>query len=120
MSLRPAGHLLLQTILLFGFVVQVGGPHALRALAGEPIDYQANARIRAEGRERSQITRTLHFLTDVYGPRLTGSPNHKAAAEWAAKQMTDWGLENARLEPWDFGRPGWQNERFSGFILSPV
>jgi hypothetical protein len=101
-------------------MVQIGGPDGLRALAGETIDYQANTRIRGEGRERSQIMRTLHFLTDVYGPRLTGSPNHKAAAEWAARQMTEWGLENARLEPWDFGRPGWQNERFTGFIVSPV
>jgi hypothetical protein len=64
--------------------------------------------------------RTLHFLTDVHGPRLTGSPNYKVAAEWAAKQMTEWGLENARLEPWDFGRPGWSNERFAGFMLSPA
>jgi hypothetical protein len=36
---------------------------------------------------------------------LTGSPNHKAAAEWAVKQMTAWGLENAHLEPWDFKHP---------------
>jgi carboxypeptidase Q len=120
MSFRPAGYRVLQAVLLFGFMVQVGGPDAVGALAGEPIDYQANARIRAEGRDRSQIMRTLHFLTDVYGPRLTGSPNHEAAAQWAAKQMTEWGLENAHLEPWDFGRPGWQNERFTGFILSPV
>ena len=34
----------------------------------------------------------MHFLADVYGPRLTGSPNHKAAAEWAVKQMTSWGI----------------------------
>ena len=40
----------------------------------------------------SQIMRTLHYLTDIYGPRLTGSPNHKAAAEWAVKQMTELGL----------------------------
>ena len=89
-------------------------------IADENIDYATNAKIRKEGREHSQLMRTLHFLTDVYGPRLTGSPNYKTAADWAAKQMTDWGLENAHLEPWDFGRPGWMNERFSGFILSPV
>jgi hypothetical protein len=86
----------------------------------EHIDHEVNARIREEGRERSQIMRTLHFLTDVYGPRLTGSPNHKAAADWAVKQMTEWGFENGHLEPWNFGRPGWLNERFSGFIVSPV
>src|SRR5687768_14904894 len=90
-------------------------------LAGrEPVNDEINARIRKEGREHSHILRTLHYLTDVYGPRLTGSPNHKAAGEWAIKQMTEWGLTNGRLEPWDFGHPGWLNERFSGFIVSPV
>ena len=79
-----------------------------------------NAMIRKEGAENSQILRTMHFLTDVYGPRLTGSPNLKAAGEWAIKQMTAWGFENGHLEPWDFGHPGWANERFSGFINSPV
>ena len=89
-------------------------------LGGEPANDEINGRIRKEGRENSQILRTMHYLTDVYGPRLTGSPNHKAAAEWAIKQMSEWGLENGRLEPWDFGHPGWLNERFSGFIVGPV
>jgi len=79
-----------------------------------------NARIRKEGMDNSQILKTLHMLTDVYGPRLTGSPNHVAAANWAAKQMTSWGFQNAALEPWEFGHPGWVNERASGFITSPV
>jgi len=77
-------------------------------------------RIRKEERDNSQIMKTEHMLTDVYGPRLTGSPNHKAAAEWAIKQMTAWGLQNAHLEPWDFGHVGWLNERFTGHIISPV
>ena len=77
-------------------------------------------RIRKEAMERSQIMKTMHMFTDVYGPRLTGSPNHKAAAEWAVKQMTAWGLENAHLEPWDFNHPGWQNERLTAHLISPV
>jgi carboxypeptidase Q len=77
-------------------------------------------RIRAEAKERSQIMKTMHMFTDVYGPRLTGSPNHKAAAEWAVKQMTAWGLENAHLEPWDFKHPGWLNERLTAHLISPV
>ena len=89
-------------------------------LGGEPVNDEINARIRKEGREHSQILRTMHYLTDVYGPRLTGSPNHQAAAEWAIEQMAEWGLTNGRLEPWDFGHSGWLNERFSGFIVSPV
>jgi len=60
------------------------------------------------------------MLTDVYGPRLTGSPNLKAAGDWAIKQLEAWGLTNGHLEPWDFGHPGWLNERLSAHILSPV
>ena len=78
------------------------------------------ARIRAEAIERSQIIQTLHMLTDVYGPRLTGSPNLKAASDWVVKRTTEWGLKNAHLEPWEFGRPGWLNERTSAFLISPV
>lgn len=78
------------------------------------------AQIRKEASGNSQIMKTMHMLTDVYGPRLTGSPNHKAAAEWAIKQMTSWGLENGHLEPWDFGHPGWLNERLTAHIISPV
>jgi hypothetical protein len=77
-------------------------------------------KIRQEGTSNSQIMRTLHVLTDVYGPRLTGSPNLKGAGEWVVQQMTTWGLQNARLEPWDFGHPGWLNERLSAHIVSPV
>src|SRR5215471_10828928 len=83
-------------------------------------DPDINKKIRQEEMDHSQIMHTMHFLTDVYGPRLTGSPNHKAAADWAIKQMTSWGLENAHLEPWDFGHPGWVNERASGYIVAPI
>ena len=60
------------------------------------------------------------MLTDVYGPRLTGSPNLKGASDWVVKRTTEWGLKNAHLEPWDFGRPGWLNERTSAFLIAPV
>ena len=78
------------------------------------------SRIRKEALDHSQIMKTMHMFTDLYGPRLTGSPNHKAAADWAVKQMTAWGLENAHLEPWDFKHPGWLNERLTAHLISPV
>ena len=92
----------------------------------EKIDAEINAKIRAEEEKNSQIMRTMHYLTDVHGPRLTASPNHKAAAEWAVKQMTEWGFTNGHLEEFPFvnadgsPRPGWLNERFAGHIVSPV
>src|SRR5262245_18091657 len=88
--------------------------------AQEKLNTDINARIRQEEASHSQILRTLHYLADVYGPRVTGSPSHKSAAEWAVKQMEGWALMNGRLEPWDFGHPGWVIERFSGHITSPV
>lgn len=84
------------------------------------VDDETRARIRKEGMENSQIMKTMHVLADVYGPRLTGSPNHKRAAEWAIKQMKEWGFENGHLEPWDFKHPGWLNERLTAHITSPV
>ena len=89
-------------------------------LAQGNLDPEVLARIRKEANENSQIMRTLHVLSDIYGPRLTGSPSLKAAGEWAAKQMTSWGMTNAHLEPWEFGHPGWANERLSAHIVSPV
>jgi hypothetical protein len=113
------------SLLCFALLINMIGPasalaqgQALVGAATNP-DPDIQAKIRKEGMENSQIMRTMHFLTDVYGPRLTGSPNHKAAAEWAIKQMASWGFDNAHLEPWDFGHPGWLNERASGHVISP-
>lgn len=98
----------------------VGSTTLLLAAGPEPIDHAVNGRIRAEARERSQIMQTLHVLTDVYGPRLTGSPNHHAAAEWAVARMKEWGFDTGTLEPWDFGHPGWLNERMTAHVVAPV
>lgn len=104
-------------LLLFCLIFQ-----SVSALQAQTVANQADvfASIRKEGMDNSQIMRTIHFFTDVYGPRLTGSPNLKAAGNWAVAEMTKWGFENAKLEPWDFGHPGWVNERASGFITAPV
>ncbi len=88
-------------------------------IAQERVDKDVQWKIRREAMENSQVMRTMHFLTDVYGPRLTGSPNLKAAQDWIVKETTRWGLQNAHLEPWDFARAGWVNERLSVHAVSP-
>lgn len=88
--------------------------------AQEKIDGDINWKIRREATDNSQILHTLHFLTDVYGPRLTGSPNLKAAQDWLVTETTAWGLKNAHLEPWSFGHPGWVNEKLSVHVIAPV
>ena len=88
--------------------------------AQERVDHDAFWRIRQEGTRHSQVMQTVQVLADVYSPRLTGSPNLKAAGEWAVQQMQSWGLTNGRLEPFDFGRVGWVNEKVSAHLVSPV
>lgn len=77
------------------------------------------AAIREEGLDHSQVMQTLSYLSDVIGPRLTGSPNLKRANEWTRDTMTSWGLTNAHLEAWGpFGR-GWSLKRYSAQVIEP-
>ena len=76
-------------------------------------------RIRDEALNRSQIMQTLDQLTNVIGPRLTGSPGMRRAGEWTRDQLARWGLQNAHLEPWGtFGR-GWALRHFSAEAVEP-
>lgn len=81
-------------------------------------DLQIVYRIKDEGLQRSKVMEIASYLTDVYGPRLTGSPAIKDAADWTQKTMRDWGLANVHLEPFAFGR-GWENRRMLASIVSP-
>ena len=77
-------------------------------------------RIKEEGTKRSEVMRTLAHLTEVIGPRLTGSPALRRANEWTRDRLTQWGLANAHLEPWGpFGR-GWTLKRFSAEAVEPL
>jgi carboxypeptidase Q len=101
----------LPCLLLVGFMA---------ARAEERVDHDVFWKIRQEALTNSRIMETMHILTDLYGPRLTGSPEIKAASEWAVEQMRAWGLTHGRLEPWEFGHSGWTNERLSAHLVSPV
>ena len=90
------------------------------ATPAERVDSDIMWQIRREATDHSQIMRTLHYLTDVYGPRLTGSPNLRQAQDWLVQQATAAGLKNAHLEEWDFGHPGWLNEKTSVYLVAPV
>ena len=105
---------------LSALVVSAAQPYFAQERAQERVDSDVIAKIRKEGQDNSKIMRTMHYLTDVYGPRLTGSPNLKAAGEWAVTEMASWGFTNGHLEPWDFARPGWSNDVAIGAIVSPV
>jgi carboxypeptidase Q len=87
--------------------------------AQEKVDVSTIERIKTEETQRSQVMDIMSWLTDVHGPRLTGSPITKMAGEWAVTTMKSWGLANPHLETWGpFGR-GWTNERFSFQATAP-
>jgi len=100
----------------------------LRA-ADEPVDYDALNRIKTQGlvATNSQVMEVSSWLTDVHGPRLTGSPGIQKAGEWAVAKMKEWGLENVALEPWpadpnnnNNGFPrGWTNDKFYLAAVAP-
>ena len=57
----------------------------------------------AEGTQRSRVREDLRHLTDVIGPRLTGSPGMLRAVQWAARKLTEYGVDSVAREPFPFG-----------------
>ena len=93
---------------------------AASSWAEDRADLEVVHRIRQEAIQGSQVMDHLFALTDANGPRLTGSPGFKRAAEWAAGRLKDWGVANAHVESWGrFGR-GWSLERFSAQLVEPT
>jgi carboxypeptidase Q len=84
----------------------------------ETLDYATIAQIRDEGLNRSQAMDHISWLSDVYGPRLTGSPAILQASDWAIRKFREWGLVNAHREAWPFGK-GWSLVRFSAQMIEP-
>ena len=58
------------------------------------------------------------MFVNVIGPRLTGSPSHKRAADYARKTLESWGMTNSHLEPFDFGR-GWELQKLTIEMVEP-
>jgi carboxypeptidase Q len=85
----------------------------------ERVDLGVIHQIKTEAFQNPKVMDTVFQLTDVYGPRLTNSPQFRAAGEWAVKQLKEYGLDNVKLEKWGpFGR-GWAYTSYSGYIDEP-
>ena len=83
------------------------------------VDTSAIAAIKDEALNHSQVMQTLSYLTDVYGPRLTWSPEYRQAAQWASGKLKEWGLQDVHYENWAPLGKGWTLKRFSAQVLSP-
>lgn len=82
-------------------------------------DEKINKIIRKHGLEHSKVMETAFYLTDVYGPRLTGSPMLDKATKWTQEQLSTWGLQNVHTEAWGpFGR-GWELQHFELHAIEP-
>jgi hypothetical protein len=105
-----------KTYYLFLFLLLVT---SLTYAQTEPVDLQMIEKIKDEGLNRSQVMKTAFYLTDVIGPRLSGSAGLKHANEWTRQQLSDWQLANAAIEPWgQFGR-GWDIEKSYVAMTAP-
>jgi hypothetical protein len=93
-------------------------PATSHTQAREPIDLAMLARIRDEGMQRSQAMEHVIWLSDIYGPRLTGSPTTQQAADWTMAQFRKWELANVHLEHFPFGK-GWSLDHFSAVMTEP-
>jgi carboxypeptidase Q len=71
-----------------------------------------------EGTKRSRVPEDLRYLTDVIGPRLTGSEPMRRANEWTAAKLRAYGADSVVLEPWPFGVP-WQRGPLTMRLLAP-
>ena len=84
----------------------------------QAIDPEVIAAIKAEGLQHSQAMEMVSWLSDVYGPRVTGTPAIEAAKDWAMARMREWGLENVHEERFAFGK-GWSLVRFHAHMIEP-
>lgn len=77
------------------------------------------AKIKNEAFANSQVMDTLASLTDLYGPRLTASPEFQQAADWAMGRLKEYGLSNVHAEPWGpFGR-SWSLQTYTLEMTAP-
>ena len=91
----------------------------LLVVAEEKVDLSVVNRIRSEAFSNSKVMDTMFYLTDVHGPRLTNSPNYRAAGDWAVSRLKEYGIVNVREEKWGpFGRD-WQCKYYEGHMVEP-
>lgn len=111
---RLVARLVVTGALLFGGVYTI---HS-QTNSSESVDYRMISAIRQEETTNSHALDHVSWLADVYGPRITGSPNFKDAGDWVMKQFHQWGLANIHREYFPFGE-SWSLERFSAHMIEP-
>lgn len=91
----------------------------ITSIAQEKIDYQMMQRIRQEGLQNSKIPELMSYLCDIYGPRLTASPQYREAGKWVTEKLKEFGLTNTQMEPFNLSGRGWELKKFYAAMISP-
>ena len=91
-------------------------PRPLNAAGKTALELDRNLIVLAT--KSSELFANLTYLSDVIGPRLTGSANVKRANEWTAEVMKSYGLSNVHLEPWTIP-VGWERGTCTARLLEP-
>ena len=81
---------------------------------------QALAKINTEGFQKSEVISLIKDLSDVYGPRLTGTNQYYTAAEWAKKTMENWGMDKVYFENYCDDCMGWEVKSFNVEMIEPA
>jgi carboxypeptidase Q len=120
--------LIRRAVLALGVVAVIGCAGAATNTPAAPAVPQLGARTLTdsasiallidEGTRRSHVSMDLRYLTDVIGPRLTGSPAMRRANEWMVRKLREYGADSVALEPWPFG-VAWHRGPMSMRILAP-
>jgi hypothetical protein len=93
---------------------------ALQPLHSQPaLDQAMVERIKSEGMDRSKIMEYATMLTDVYGPRLTNSPQMRRSNDYTKQVFEQMGLDNVHLHEWGPFGVGWELKRFAMHATTP-
>jgi hypothetical protein len=113
---------LLLVLLLAIMPALVAAPPAAPAPTAEvaPVidPVQLDKKILAEAKNGSEVMANLTYLSDMIGPRLTGSAALKKANEWTAEKMRSYGLSDVHLEGWTIP-VGWERGTATMKIVEP-
>jgi carboxypeptidase Q len=90
---------------------------ATTAAAQSTVDTAGIGRLLDQAMNRSEVMQNLRHLSDVIGPRLSGSPAMRRANEWTASRFKAYGL-NVAQEPYQFGVT-WERGTASLRLIAP-
>jgi carboxypeptidase Q len=117
MNIRPTkavfGMFLLFLVVSIGLRAQQPASPASEALAAD------DQKILAEVHDHNELMSNLEYLSDMIGPRLTGSENLKKANDWTRQKFAEYGAANSHLESWIIAHT-WTRGTATGRIISPA